>query len=110
MLLSSYIGSLIEWYDFYLYGAAAVVFAPLFFLFTTTTRYTGASLGYQLAASIGGGFGPLIAASLLAAAGGPPNTLYVSLFMAATCVATLIGVFVSRETYRADLTKMSSTL
>ena len=38
--------------------------------FATTSRYTGASLGYQLAATLGGGFAPLISANILAASGG----------------------------------------
>lgn len=93
------------------YGTHSIMYGPmaayLAELFTTTTRYTGSSIGYQLAASLGGGFGPLIATSLLALGGGPPNTLYVSLFMAATCVASLVGVLVSRETYRSSLTEVS---
>lgn len=36
-------------------------------MFGTRTRYTGVSMGYQLAAVIGGGFAPLIGASLLSA-------------------------------------------
>ncbi|MEU9852090.1 MFS transporter [Streptomyces sp. NPDC047974] len=35
-------------------------------LFGTRVRYTGASLGYQLAALVGGGFTPLLAGALLA--------------------------------------------
>ncbi|MEU0426191.1 MFS transporter [Streptomyces canus] len=52
-----------------------LVIAPMFgtcgaFLseqFSTGSRYTGASLGYQGASTIGGGFAPVILASLLAA-------------------------------------------
>ncbi len=89
------------------YGTHSIMYGPLAAylaeLFTTSTRYTGSSIGYQLAASLGGGFGPLVATALLALGGGPPNTLYVSLFMAATCVASLLGVLVSRETYRSSI-------
>lgn len=35
----------------------------------------------QVDGAIGGGFGPLIATSLLVAAGGAPNYLYVAVFM-----------------------------
>lgn len=42
--------------------------------FATTSRYTGASLGYQLAATLGGGFAPLVAANILAASGGKNAT------------------------------------
>jgi MFS transporter, MHS family, shikimate and dehydroshikimate transport protein len=39
-------------------------------LFKTNVRYTGASLGYQLSAAIGGGLTPIIATLLVKAAGG----------------------------------------
>lgn len=85
--------------------AHAVVYSPLGAwlaeLFTTTQRYTGASLGYQVAGTLGGGFTPLICASLLAASGG--GTAGISLFMAAGCALTLVAVFVARETYRSAL-------
>jgi MHS family shikimate/dehydroshikimate transporter-like MFS transporter len=85
--------------------AHAVVYSPLGAwlgeLFPTTQRYTGASLGYQIAGTVGGGFTPLICASLLTAAGG--GTAGISLYMAATCVLTLIAVFVAKETYRSAL-------
>lgn len=85
--------------------AHAVVYSPLGAwlaeLFTTTQRYTGASLGYQVAGTLGGGFTPLICASLLAASGG--GTTGISLFMAAGCALTLVAVFVARETYRSAL-------
>ncbi len=41
-------------------------------LFRTGTRFTGASLGYQIAGAFGGGFAPVNAGTLLLAAGGPP--------------------------------------
>ncbi|MBB5156474.1 MFS transporter [Saccharopolyspora phatthalungensis] len=85
--------------------AHAVVYSPLGAwlgeLFPTTQRYTGASLGYQIAGTVGGGFTPLICASLLAAAGG--STVGPSLFIGATCLLTLIAVFVAKETYRSAL-------
>lgn len=86
-----------------MYGPLAAFLAELF---ATTTRYTGASVGYQVAGALGGGFAPAIAVVLLGAAGGPPNTLYVSIFMAATCVASLIGAYLCRETYRIDLSEV----
>ncbi len=87
--------------------AHAVVYSPvgawLGELFPTHTRYTGASLGYQVAGTIGGGFTPLIASALLTAAGGPPNSIGISLYMAATCALTLVGVVMAKETYRSAL-------
>ncbi len=95
------------------YGTHSVMYGPLAAflseLFATTTRYTGASVGYQVAGALGGGFAPAIAVILLGAAGGPPNTLYVSLFMAACCAASFVAAYLSRETYRLDLTKVSKS-
>lgn len=83
----------------------AIVYSPLGAwlgeLFPTTQRYTGASLGYQIAGTIGGGFTPLICASLLAGSGG--GTAGISLFMGATCLLTVIAVFFARETSRSAL-------
>lgn len=72
-------------------------------MFTTSTRYTGASLGYQVGGVLGGGLGPFIGVSLLAAAGGAPNNLYVSLFMAGTCAVTLVGAYLCPETRTSSL-------
>ncbi|MEU3270574.1 MFS transporter [Saccharomonospora sp. NPDC006951] len=85
--------------------AHAIVYSPLGAwlgeLFPTTQRYTGASLGYQIAGTIGGGFTPLICASLLTAFDGA--TAGISLFMAFTCLLTLIAAFMAKETYRSAL-------
>lgn len=82
-----------------MYGPMGAFMAELF---GPRTRYTGVSLGYQVA-SIAGGFGPLIAGVLLEAAGGAPHTLYLSLFMSAMLVLTVIAVFVVKETNKNDL-------
>ncbi|MEA9984182.1 MFS transporter [Subtercola sp. RTI3] len=68
-------------------------------LFPTHLRYTGASLGYQIAGSVGG-LTPLICAALLLAAGGPPNTIYVALFSVLVNVIALVAVFFAKETYK----------
>src|SRR5262249_11800546 len=52
-----------------MYGPQASFFAELF---GTRVRYSGASLGYQLASVFAGGLSPLIATSLLQWAGGKP--------------------------------------
>lgn len=72
-------------------------------LFKTSTRFTGASLGYQLAGTLGGGFTPLIATALLAAGGGIPHAQYVVVFGALCCLVSFIVALKSRETYREDL-------
>jgi MFS transporter, MHS family, shikimate and dehydroshikimate transport protein len=71
-------------------------------LFGTRIRYTGASLGYQLAAPLGGGLAPLIAASLVESYREQywPLALYV-IFVAAISFAS---VYFLAETSRKDLT------
>ena len=59
-----------------MYGPQAAYFSELF---ATRMRYTGASIGYQLASVFGGGFAPLIAVALLAAGGDEPYL--VALYM-----------------------------
>ncbi|WP_206659579.1 MFS transporter [Hansschlegelia zhihuaiae] len=59
-------------------------------LFGTRVRYSGASLGCQIAAAISGGFAPMIATGLLAWAGATwPIALYLIGLAAITLVATL---------------------
>jgi len=72
-------------------------------LFGTRHRYTGASLGYQLASTFGGGLAPLAAAGLLEAAGGAPHTILVAVMMAGCCVITALAALVAGETARTDL-------
>ncbi|MGH7337588.1 MAG: hypothetical protein ACREI7_08425 [Myxococcota bacterium] len=45
ILVASSLGTLFEWYDFYLYGTRAVFFGELF---PTSIRYTSMSLPYHL--------------------------------------------------------------
>lgn len=72
--------------------------------FGTATRYTGISIGYQVAGSIGGGLSPAIAVALFALTGGT-STLYVSLMVVVACALTFVGAFVSKETYRTNLSQ-----
>ncbi|WP_205843736.1 MFS transporter [Nakamurella deserti] len=68
-------------------------------LFPTRLRYTGASLGYQLAGSIGG-LTPLICAALLIAGGGTFNTGYIVAFGIAVNVLAFVAAMAARETSR----------
>jgi metabolite-proton symporter len=70
-------------------------------LFGTRLRYTGASLGYQLAAPLAGGMAPLIAASLVQAF--PEQHWPLALYVAATALISLISVYFLAETSRKDL-------
>ncbi|MER5736996.1 MFS transporter [Streptomyces sp. NPDC002262] len=69
-------------------------------LFGTRVRYTGASLGYQLAALVGGGFTPLLAGALLAdRAGSAPLAL-----LAVVCgLVTALAIWRTAETRGRDL-------
>ena len=79
-----------------MYGPQAAYFSELF---GTRVRYSGASLGYQLASVFAGGFAPLIATALLAAAGAWLVALYITLLGAISVVATILA----RETYKTDI-------
>ncbi len=81
-----------------LYGPQAAFFSELF---GTRTRYTGASLGYQLAAPFAGGLAPLIASSLLRSSGG--STWPIAVYLGLLGVITIVSVVLAAETNRADL-------
>ncbi|MEV0362399.1 MFS transporter [Nocardia fusca] len=71
-------------------------------MFGTEMRYTGVSLGYQMASLIGAGFAPLIASGLLAAAGG--SSLPLSAIIVVTALTTATAVRRIAETRGRDLT------
>ena len=79
-----------------MYGPQASFFAELF---GTRVRYSGASLGYQLASVLAGGLSPLIAVALLAAYG----YTAVAIYTAAMALITLISVILAAETFRGDI-------
>jgi metabolite-proton symporter len=71
-------------------------------LFGTRLRYTGASLGYQLASPFAGGLAPLIAVALVRAFGKAYWPL--ALYMIAVCILSLVCVQMLAETSRKELT------
>jgi MFS family permease len=81
-----------------MYGPQAAYFSELF---QTRMRYTGASVGYQLASVFGGGFAPLIAVALLAAGGDDPYL--VALYMMAMGIITVVATYFARETFQSDI-------
>jgi MHS family shikimate/dehydroshikimate transporter-like MFS transporter len=81
-----------------MYGPQAAYYSELF---GTRVRYSGASLGYQLASVLSGGFAPLIAAALLAANGGSPTL--VAGYMVVMGVITVVATAVAPETYRSEI-------
>ena len=70
-------------------------------LFGTAVRYTGASIGYQLAAPLAGGLAPIICVSLLRWAGG--QNWPVALYLITLCLITLLSVWLAAETHRTHL-------
>jgi metabolite-proton symporter len=74
-----------------MYGPQAAFLTELF---STSVRYSGASLGYQLGAIIGGGFAPIIATALLAKY---QNTAGISIYMAIACIITIISTALLSE-------------
>lgn len=69
-------------------------------LFRTQVRYSGASLGANVAAALSGGFSPLIATALLAWAG---SYWAVSVYIIALSVITIIATLMAPETARDAL-------
>ncbi len=81
-----------------MYGPQAAFFSELF---GTNVRYSGASLGYQLAAPFAGGLAPMIAAILLQWSGGKPWPIAV--YLALTAVITITSVWFTKETHQVDM-------
>jgi MHS family shikimate/dehydroshikimate transporter-like MFS transporter len=81
-----------------MYGPQAAYFSELF---GTRVRYSGASLGYQLASVFAGGFAPLIATALLAA--GDEKPWLVALYMAGMALITVVATLYADETYEVEL-------
>jgi MFS transporter, MHS family, shikimate and dehydroshikimate transport protein len=65
-------------------------------MFPCNVRYSGASLGYQLAAPIGGGLVPIVAAAIVARTRGA--TWPISLLIIALALLTMLAVFCAKET------------
>ena len=71
-------------------------------LFPTSARYTGFSLGYQMASVAGGALAPMVAVALLTRYG---STVPVSLYALAMTLPGLLAMVLARETRGADLTR-----
>jgi MFS transporter, MHS family, shikimate and dehydroshikimate transport protein len=79
-----------------MYGPQAAFLSELF---GTRVRYSGASLGAQLAAVLAGGTSPFIATLLLANYG----TNALSLYVIAMALVTIIAVLLASETHKRDI-------
>jgi MFS family permease len=79
-----------------MYGPQAAFFTELF---STEVRYSGASLGYQTGAILGGAFAPTIATILWT----EYSIVWVSVYIAVASVLSLISVLMLTETYKTSL-------
>ncbi|WP_327103684.1 MFS transporter [Nonomuraea glycinis] len=86
-----------------MYGPLAALYTEVF---ATRSRYTGSSLGYQLA-GLGAGLAPLLFAQLDASTGGG-GTMMISVIVAACCLLTVLCLLALGETSRHDLTAVDS--
>lgn len=86
-----------------LYGPLAAFVSEQF---GTTSRYTGAALGYQLATLVGAGFTPGIVASLYKDSG--QSIGVVVGFLAAMSVVSAIFILLTRESKDNDLSTVST--
>ncbi|PVZ11775.1 MFS transporter [Actinomycetospora cinnamomea] len=77
-----------------MYGPQAAFFSEMF---SAQVRYSGASLGYQIGAALGGGFSPVIATALLAATG---TTMAISVYMIVLALVAVACVWALTETYQ----------
>ncbi|SED87107.1 metabolite-proton symporter [Beijerinckia sp. 28-YEA-48] len=82
------------------YVVSAIMFGPIgaFFCehFGTQVRYSGASLGYQLGAVLGGGLAPTLAVALYSMSNN--QTWSVSLYVAIVAAISLVCLMLLRET------------
>ena len=74
--------------------------------FGTTSRYTGASLGYQLATLLGAGFTPGIVAQIFKDSG--QNTAAVVWYLAVMSVVSIVFILLTREPKNNDLQTVGS--
>jgi metabolite-proton symporter len=72
-----------------MYGPQAAFIAELF---STRLRYSGASMGYQVAGIVGGALAPIIAVKLFAVY---DSTLAVSLYVVAALAVTAVGLAIA---------------
>ena len=82
-----------------MYSPQAAFFSELF---GTSVRYTGASVGYQLASIFAGALAPIIALELLGTVE-ESNTTAVAIYMTIASVITIVAVLAAKETARSSL-------
>jgi MFS family permease len=80
-----------------MYGPLAAFFSEMF---SAKLRYSGASLGYQLGALLGGAIAPLLAVYLQKATGG---TAAISIYIIGVSVIAIACTLALTETYQNDM-------
>jgi metabolite-proton symporter len=80
-----------------MYGPQAAFIVELF---STRLRYSGASMGYQIAGIFGGALAPIISIRLVQATGTP---FAVSAYVLVALLITLVALWFAPETSRVDL-------
>ncbi len=80
-----------------MYGPQAALFSEMF---SRRVRYSGASIGYQLAAVFAGGLAPIIMVWLLDTTG---TSISVSIYMFAMAALTFFSVYLVTETYEDEM-------
>jgi len=83
-----------------MYAPQAAFFSELF---GTSVRYTGASVGYQLASIFAGALAPIIALELLGDDIANANTFAVGVYVTIASVITVIAVLFAKETKATSL-------
>ena len=86
-----------------MYGPLAAMFVEMF---PADVRFTGASLGYQIASVVAGGFAPTIMAILVALTGASWS---VSAYLTFFAILTFVAVFTIKEHFRRDLYAVSGS-
>ncbi|WP_404350478.1 hypothetical protein LG324_19090 [Phycicoccus jejuensis] len=82
-----------------MYSPQATFFSELF---GTSVRYTGASVGYQLASILAGALAPIIALQLLGSTD-EKNTGAVAVYLAVAAAITVVSVLLAKETKATSL-------
>jgi MHS family shikimate/dehydroshikimate transporter-like MFS transporter len=81
-----------------LYGITGVFLAELF---PARLRYSGISVGYQMAGLLGGGFAPIIATALIQWSGGA--SWPVATYLAVTALISLVAVCLASDRYKVEI-------
>lgn len=87
-----------------MFGPQAALFAEMF---PADVRFSGASLGFQLASVFAGGIAPMVMTALIAWTG---TSMSISFYILGMAVVTFIAVFTIRERFQVDLNVTSENI